>query len=556
MRNNQPVTNQEQVFNDGESIVSKTDLQGNILYVNPYFLEISGFDESELIGSPQNIVRHPDMPVEAFKDLWATLQSGMPWNGLVKNRCKNGNYYWVMANVTPIRENGKSVGYMSVRTKPSRQDVTRTEQAYRLFREGKAKGLEIRQGQVVRKGALGYLQALGNLSLAWRIGLMMSMLVLLMASLGGIAMYAAPAAGVLRYWMIGLPVLGIVLSLIFWQSMVSSISRPLRIATEVARSIAGGDLTSKFEARRNDETGQLLQALQQMTVNLVAIISDVRLNVDAIQVSTQEIATGNMDLSGRTEAQASSLEETAASMEELASTVKQNAANAQQANSSASSASVVAANGGDVVQQVTATMSDISASSKRIVDIIGIIDGIAFQTNILALNAAVEAARAGEQGRGFAVVASEVRSLAQRSASAAKEIKVLIDISMEKVDAGVKLVAQAGVTMAEVVSSVKDVSCIITEISSASAEQSSGIQQVNDAVTQMDQVTQQNAALVEQAAAAAASLEEQALKLSQAVSVFKLSNQRSPAAPVRQARAVQQHESLSVVRHPLPALMT
>ena len=233
---------------------------------------------------------------------------------------------------------------------------------------------------------------------------------------------------------------------------------------------------------------------------------------------------GNMDLSGRTEAQASSLEQTAASMEELASTVRQNADNAEQANKSARSASDVAIAGGEVVKQVTTTMGEISQSAKRIVDIIGIIDSIAFQTNILALNAAVEAARAGEQGRGFAVVATEVRSLAQRSAAAAKEIKTLIDASVEKVNSGVQLSGLAGVTMEDLVFSVQRVSQIISEISAASGEQNTGIQQVNEAVTSMDQVTQQNAALVEQAAAAAASLEEQSVKLAQAISVFKISS--------------------------------
>ena len=315
--------------------------------------------------------------------------------------------------------------------------------------------------------------------------------------------------------------------LYFWRSFLTSISQPLKLATDVARSIAGGDLSSKFSSSRKDDTGQLLRALQQMTVNLVAIIGDVRANVDSIQVSTKEIAKGNMDLSGRTEAQASSLEETAASMEELAATVRQNAENAMQANKSASTASEVAIAGGEVVHKVTTTMGEISDSTKRIVDIIGIIDSIAFQTNILALNAAVEAARAGEQGRGFAVVATEVRSLAHRSAAAAKEIKTLINVTVQKVDAGVTLVAQAGTTMEGVVSSVQRVTSIIGEISAASGEQSNGIQQVNEAVTLMDEVTQQNAALVEEAAAAAASLEEQAVKLSQAVSIFKLANQSS-----------------------------
>jgi aerotaxis receptor len=535
MRTNLPVTHVEHPFKDGESIVSKTDLQGNILYVNPYFIEVSGFAEKELIGAPQNIVRHPDMPVEAFADLWSTLKSGIPWTGMVKNRCKNGDHYWVLANVTPIRENGQAVGYMSVRTKPERHQVETADKAYKLFRNGQAKGLAIRQGAVVSTGVLAGVGRLRDMPLKLRIGLIMGFIMMLMMALGAAGMGAAPLGSSRSYEVGGATLFGMAAVLFFWRSLLASVSQPLKLATEVARAIAGGDLSSKFETRRNDDTGQLLRALQQMTVNLVAIIGDVRSNVDSIQVSTKEIARGNLDLSGRTEAQASSLEETAASMEQLAATVKQNAENAVQANVSAAAASEVAVAGGDVVQKVTTTMGDISDSARRIVDIISIIDGIAFQTNILALNAAVEAARAGEQGRGFAVVATEVRSLAHRSAAAAKEIKNLIDVSVQKVDAGVKLVTQAGTTMDGVVSSVKRVTSIIGEISAASSEQSSGIGQVNEAVTLMDEVTQQNAALVEQAAAAAASLQDQTEKLSQAVSIFKLNGnagrQRQPSLP-------------------------
>src|SRR5450830_824440 len=527
MRTNLPITTNEHPFKDGESIVSKTDLQGNIQYVNPYFLEVSGFTEAELIGAPQNIVRHPDMPVEAFADMWATLKLGVPWTGLVKNRCKNGDYYWVLANVTPVRENGKPVGYMSVRTKPSSQQVAEAGKAYRMFKDGKAKGFAIRQGEVVSTGVLARIRNLRDISLTLRIGLIMSFMITLLLVLGGANLHAGTQGNTGAYWIGGATLGGAAVILYFWHSLLTSISQPLKLATDVARSIAGGDLSSKFSSSRKDDTGQLLRALQQMTVNLVAIIGDVRANVDSIQVSTKEIAKGNMDLSGRTEAQASSLEETAASMEELAATVRQNAENAMQANKSASTASEVAIAGGEVVHKVTTTMGEISDSTKRIVDIIGIIDSIAFQTNILALNAAVEAARAGEQGRGFAVVATEVRSLAHRSAAAAKEIKTLINVTVQKVDAGVTLVAQAGTTMEGVVSSVQRVTSIIGEISAASGEQSNGIQQVNEAVTLMDEVTQQNAALVEEAAAAAASLEEQAVKLSQAVSIFKLANQSS-----------------------------
>jgi aerotaxis receptor len=534
MRINMPVTNHEHQLRDTESIVSKTDLSGNISYVNPYFVEVSGFTEQELIGAPQNIVRHPDMPAEAFADLWKTLKSGRPWTGMVKNRCKNGDYYWVLANVTPIRDGGQPVGYMSVRTTPSRQQVAAAEEIYRRFREKKASGLAIKQGQVVSTGLLGKLAALRDMPLQMRIALMMGAVILMMLAIGVLAIVEqATVIPGQRYWIAGLTGLAILVVLYFWYSLRVSIVQPLKLATEVSRAIAGGDLSTKFDSSRGGDMGQLLRALQQMSVNLVAIIGDVRANVDSIQTATRDIANGNMDLSGRTEAQASSLQQTASSMGQLASTVKQNADNATQANEFATSASTVAVAGGDVVTQVTTTMGEISESARRIVDIISLIDGIAFQTNILALNAAVEAARAGEQGRGFAVVASEVRSLAQRSASAAKEIKTLIDTSVNKVDTGVKLVNEAGTTMGEIVTSVKRVTTIMSDISAASHEQRTGIDQVNQAVSKMDEVTQQNAALVEEAAAAAASLKEQALKLSQAVSIFKLtaSTRSASAAP-------------------------
>src|SRR5450830_1886073 len=301
-----------------------------------------------------------------------------------------------------------------------------------------------------------------------------------------------------------------------------AITQPINVAVKVAQTVASGDLTSQIEVHTTEETGQLLQALKDMNSSLVNIVGQVRSGTETIATASSEIASGNLDLSSRTEEQASSLEETASSMEELTSTVRQNADNAQQANQLALSASGVAVKGGAVVGKVVETMDAINDSSRKIVDIISVIDGIAFQTNILALNAAVEAARAGEQGRGFAVVAAEVRNLAQRSASAAKEIKTLIDNSVEKVDSGTRLVDQAGVAMTNIVSSVQRVTDIMAEISLATQEQSSGIDQINQAISQMDQVTQQNAALVEEAAAAAESLQDQAVQLAQAVSVFKL----------------------------------
>lgn len=322
----------------------------------------------------------------------------------------------------------------------------------------------------------------------------------------------------------GLLAASIALSLFLALWVAKVVSRPLAEALEVAKRVAEGDLSGTIEARSKDETGELMLALKTMNDNLLQIVTDVRSGTDTINTASGEIAAGNLDLSSRIEEQAGSLEETASAMEELTSTVKQNADNARQASQLAVSASDVAQQGGVVVNQVVDTMNAINESSRKIVDIISVIDGIAFQTNILALNAAVEAARAGEQGRGFAVVASEVRSLAQRSAAAAKEIKVLIDDSVSKVGDGSKLVAQAGSTMGEVVSSVRRVTDIVAEISAASMEQSSGIEQINQAVTQMDEVTQQNAALVEQAAAAAQSLQDQAQHLTAAVSIFKLSH--------------------------------
>jgi methyl-accepting chemotaxis protein len=338
-----------------------------------------------------------------------------------------------------------------------------------------------------------------------------------------------------------------------------SITRPLDEAVEVARTVAEGDLTARIEVRSKDETGQLMAAMQAMTANLNRIVARVRTGTETISTGSTQIAAGNQDLSARTEQQASSLEETASSMEELTSTVQQNAENARMGNQLAASASQTAEKGGGVVSQVVSTMGEIHASAKKVVDIIAVIDGIAFQTNILALNAAVEAARAGEQGRGFAVVAGEVRTLAQRSAAAAKEIKALIDDSVSKVETGTRLVNEAGMTMADVVDSVKRVSDIMSEIASASQEQRDGIEQVNQAITQMDEMTQQNAALVEEAAAAASSMQDQAVSLTEAVSLFKLDGgavQAVAARPVRTAIAAPapvQASSRARVAAPAPA---
>ncbi|WP_454775735.1 methyl-accepting chemotaxis protein [Janthinobacterium tructae] len=325
-----------------------------------------------------------------------------------------------------------------------------------------------------------------------------------------------------RLLLISLGAVAILLGIACAYWITRSITRPITRAVEVAEAVSAGDLTSHIVVDSRDETGQLMHALKNMNDKLVSIVGQVRVGTESISTASSEIAAGNLDLSSRTEEQASSLEETASSMEELTSTVKRNADNARSANQLAIEASQIASKGGVVVSEVVSTMGSINDSSRKIVDIISVIDAIAFQTNILALNAAVEAARAGEQGRGFAVVASEVRNLAQRSSAAAKEIKGLIDDSVQKVEAGSQLVDKAGRTMDEIVQSISHVTQIMNQITDASDEQRTGIEQVNQAIGQMDQVTQQNAALVEEAAAAAESMQEQAAKLADVVGVFKL----------------------------------
>ncbi|XDF33937.1 methyl-accepting chemotaxis protein [Paracidovorax avenae] len=352
---------------------------------------------------------------------------------------------------------------------------------------------------------------------------------------------------------VGGTTLAVVVAVLLGLWVTRSITRPIARAVDVARAVAAGDLTRRIEIHARDEVGLLLESLRDMNTALATVVSRVRQGSESVASASMQIAQGNSDLSSRTESQASALEETAASMEELGSTVAQNADNARQANQLAQAASGVAEQGGTVVSQVVDTMKGISESSRRISDIINVIDGIAFQTNILALNAAVEAARAGEQGRGFAVVAGEVRSLAQRSAGAAKEIKELITASVERVESGAQLADRAGSTMTEVVGSIRRVTDIMGEISAASSEQSAGVAQVGEAVTQMDQTTQQNAALVEEMAAAASSLRSQAQDLVQAVSVFRLASD-APQAAVAVAPSVAAAPAVPVAAAARPAM--
>ena len=377
--------------------------------------------------------------------------------------------------------------------------------------------------------------AFGLVLLLMAAGLALGIACLQDVAASGIAPELAGRVASTRSLMMGLGLAALLAGVGFCLWLSRSVMQPLGEAIFIAETVASGDLSKEFTTERDGDFGRLLRGMGEMEDTLTDVVTRIKASTDSIVVASGQIAAGNQDLSSRTEQQASSLEQTAASMDELTGTVKQNADNARQANQLARSASEVAVKGGSVVSQVVDTMASINASSRKIVDIIGVIDGIAFQTNILALNAAVEAARAGEQGRGFAVVASEVRNLAQRSAAAAKEIKGLIEDSVGKVDAGSALAGEAGKTMEEIVGSVKRVTDIIGEITAASHTQAQGIEHINQAIMQMEQVTQQNAALVEEAAAATQSLKEQAGSLSQVVATFKLDDEEPALAPTMPA---------------------
>ncbi len=514
MRLNQPVTQRPYEIPDDATLMSTTDTRSHLTYANDAFVQASGFSREDLVGQPHNIVRHPDMPPAAFADMWATLKAGEPWTALVKNRRQNGDHYWVRANAVPVVRGGRHVGYMSVRTKPAPQEIAAAEALYRDFREGRQRGRSLHKGLVLPGGWLGLRNRLRTSAVRTRIRVVLG-LQGLGACAGTVALFPP---GAVTWALCGLGFLGAVTAcaLLEWQ-----IARPLEQMREQALRVVSGESHDVSPMDRVDEIGMTNRVIGQLGLMFRWLVADVGHQVQTVQQAAAEMAEGNMDLSGRTSQAAASVQQTAASMEQMTATVQNTAATAGEATTLTEQTQQAAAQGGRAVSEVISTMGEIRQSSDRIANIIGVIDSIAFQTNILALNAAVEAARAGEQGRGFSVVAAEVRTLAGRSAEAAREIRSLIAASSTRVGEGARLVNAAGQAMTDIQSRVERVAALMGDIGSATREQSTGISQVGQAVSHLDEITQRNAALVEETAAAADTLKSQASRLSDAVNVFK-----------------------------------
>jgi aerotaxis receptor len=547
MRNNQPVTGHEYEFPSSQMLVSATDLTGRIEYCNPAFIAVSGYTREELIGQPHNLIRHPDMPREAFADMWATIRDGRPWTALVKNRRKNGDHYWVHASVTPVVDKGAVVGYLSVRVKPERDAVRAAEALYARIRAGESRAFKLRRGVVVRTGLLGRLQALMRLPVATRaaVGYAITPLALLLTGLA--AWGGTPPV---PFWI----AFGVTaaFSFVSWRMLTRQLAEPIRDMSGFATRLAAGDLTADLVIARHDDLGDVLQALNQLKANLAAIVYDVRAQITGMLDNAREISSGNVDLARRTELQAASLEETAATMEELTTTVQANADASVRALDLAKDAQAAAAVGGKIAGQVEQTMAGITAASRRIADITGVIDGSIQREDVGLERNAVEAARAGESGRSFAVVAGEVRMLAQRCAASSKEIKSVVEASATEVALGTELVARTTSQMRVIDEAVSRVSSIIVEVANASSEQAEGIRQVNQAVSHLDGATQQNAALVEQAAATAQRLAEQADVLDEAVRLFTVADATPAQRAAKPLRHAAPHGALHAAHTPAP----
>ena len=499
------VTQNEYPLDDDTTLMSTTDLHSYMTHTNDTFVQVSGFTLQELLGQPHNIVRHPDMPKAAFADMWYTLQKGEPWSGIVKNRRKNGDHYWVRANAVPMVRNGQMTGYMSIRTRATEDEIAAVEPLYKALNEGRSKK-RIHKGLVVRKGWLGKLPAM---PLRWRVRSVMAVLFAVMA-----ATLVASAAG----WasLVAAAVVMLLGTLVFEQQIV----RPVENVARQALRVATGERNSVQHLNRSDELGLMLRAVGQLGLMCRWLINDVSSQVVSVRDGSDRLAQGNEDLNDRTRQTVANVQQTVATMNQMAASVQSNSETAAEVDKLSMAASSAATQGGTVMQTVVKTMDDIADSTQRIGSITSLINDIAFQTNILALNAAVEAARAGEQGKGFAVVAGEVRHLASRSANAANDIRKLIDASASKVQSGADQVHAAGRNMDDIVEQVKNVTQLIAQISHSTSEQATGLTELTRAVAELDSITQKNADLVEESAQISAMVKHRAGRLEDAVTVL------------------------------------
>jgi len=509
MRRNIHVTQNEYLLNEGSTLMSTTDTQSHITYANSAFIDASGYKEEHLIGEPHNVIRHPDMPPEAFGDMWFTLQQGESWTGMVKNRRHNGDHYWVRANVTPVYQNDALTGYISVRNIPSRREIDASEALYERVRNNEIKGHRFYKGVLVRRGILSFLSLFKRLSITKRVNYSLGITALLTFTVplflpAGIIQAAALA---LLFIMLGL-------------FLNNQICQPLKTIVKQMQRVVSGRKTDHSHFDRVDEIGLMMRLVNQSGLNLNSLVDDVGAQIGGIRDISQQVAKEGDALQARSEETADDLQQTAAAVEEIASAVKQTAETAEEAIQMADQTSASAHSGEAVMKQTIGVMQSVSRDNGQIVDIIAVIDRIAFQTNILALNAAVEAARAGEAGRGFAVVAAEVRNLAQHSASAAKEIAALIEKNVASVNAGVDMVEQTETQLTTMIGNVLNMSALIKEIGHATQEQTQALSLINESISRIGVMTHNNSGMVEHVTQAANHLTQRTTRLQQAIAVF------------------------------------
>ncbi|AUH00560.1 methyl-accepting chemotaxis protein [Pectobacteriaceae bacterium CE70] len=517
MRKNYPVSQHQYPLDASTKLMSVTTPDSHIIYANADFIKVSGYQSDELMDQPHNIIRHPDMPPLAFADMWSTLKAGKIWTGIVKNRCKNGDHYWVKSSTTPLKKEGKLIGYMSVRTAASSEEIQQSETLYAMVNEGKLRHRTFHYGLLVYRGPLKWLSMFKTMPLRWRIRSYFALLGLLPLAMVFSLLIHTPLV-----WML-FPLL-ILCSGLFCELLVLHVAKPIERILEQAMRSAAGQADNLVQLNRADEVGMLMRAVNQSGMNFRTFVDDVNNNLNALKNACSEIAQGNSTLAECCEKTEENLQQTAASVEQLTATIKSNADASVRASEYAEDVNQVVNAGEKAVSEVASTMDTITQASERITDIISVLDNIAFQTNILAVNAAVEAAHAGEQGKSFAVVASEVRSLAQRSANSAKNIAELIDDTLSSIRTGDQQVAHTNKSMSNILTKVQQVTRLMNEISMATKEQSQGLNLINDAVNKIDALTHQNTALASQSNSATGHLQQQISTMAQAVSVFSASN--------------------------------